>query len=144
LPNPGEIWLEHCHYWDDNDNPCSAYVIVLAITSGGDIVYRRASGYTIVPPAGHCFHQAPRPSYRLGHLNGISQTESWLDLTHRDTYNRAAFSQSVADGSVTFKGTLSPDVLCGALACLAGAPDTQLDQQVAIQAQRGLLGCPRA
>lgn len=138
----GQIYRHSRFYQDATGQWQTKYLLVLAPTSGSDVIFRlltsRAHGRPEQPP---CYHGDPYPGYYLGHLGGKLTAKSWLDLRKQDDYDGRIFAADVAAGALTLALTLSQAILCLALDCAANAEDTLKLQERGMRDQRAALGC---
>ena len=147
MPTVGEFW-RHAHFYPDPDTGelLPKFLLVLAVRSDGDVVYRlltsRARGRPMIPP---CNHNPPYPSFFLGVITPGGQLllDTWLDLREvEDDYDALEFAEDVGNGALTFVDNLPLNVLCAVLACAAYAPDTLKRQKNSIMDAKQALGCP--
>lgn len=121
----------------------SKYLLILAGTPGGDVIYRlltsRAHGR---PKNPRCFHGDPYPGFYLGLLGGPLTADSWISLHPTGDYDGRALIADMARGDLQLITTLPMSVLCPALDCVANADDTTRQQERCIRDVRAELGCP--
>jgi hypothetical protein len=140
---PGQIF-RHLRYYRTGEGEWKRkYLLVLAGSPGGDVIYRlltsRAYGR---PKSPRCFHGLPYPGFYLGLLGGPLTTDSWLSLQQADDYDGLAFLAGLRDGVIEPVVALSVRLLCPALDCAANAEDTTRQQEGCIRDVRAGLGCP--
>lgn len=140
---PGHIF-RHVRYYRSADGEWKTkYLLVLAGSAGGDVVYRlltsRAHGRPKTPP---CFHGLPYPGFYLGLLGGPLTADSWLSLQQSDDYDGMAFAEGVRAGLMQLISTLPFSLLCPVLDCVANADDTTRQQERCIRDVRTALACP--
>lgn len=135
---PGQIYRHDHFYRDAAGQWQTKYLLVLAGTSDGDVVFRlltsKAHGR---PESPLCYHGDPYPSFYLGCLGGELTAKSWLDLRQQADYDGVQFSKE----HLPCIATLSKAVLCCALDCAANAEDTTRQQERLIRDQRAALHC---
>lgn len=138
----GQIYRHDRFYQDDAGQWQTKYLLILASTLGGDVIFRlltsRAHGR---PEQPLCYHGDPYPSFYLGYLGGELSAKSWLDLRKQDDYDGHAFATNLAAAMLTLSITLPQDTLCLALDCAANAEDTLKLQERGMRDQRAALGC---
>lgn len=127
---PGEIWKLERFYADlDSGALLPKYLLVLAITSDGDVVGRlvtsRAHGRPEQPP---CYHDDPYPGYFLGVPGGPLTAKSWVDLRKFDDLDGFDLSRKKRNGETTLATTVPRELLVGVLDCVARAEDTTMRQ----------------
>lgn len=139
---PGDICRHERFYRDRQGNWQRKYLLVLAGTPSGDVIYRlltsRAHGRPTAPP---CFHGLPYPGFYLGVLGSPLTADSWLDLHHADDYDGADFVADLAAGRLQRICGLPVTTLCPALDCVAAADDTTRQQEACIRDARAGLDC---
>jgi hypothetical protein len=139
----GQIFRHERFYQDASGKWQTKYLLVLAATSGGDLIFRlltsRAHGRAQAPP---CHHGDPSPAFYLGILGNPLTKETWLDLRGQDDYEGSAFEADNAKGILKLVLTLPLATLCQALDCASGADDTTRQQERLMRDQRAALGCP--
>ncbi len=139
---PGDICRHERFYRDVQGNWQRKYLLVLAGTPAGDVIYRlltsRAHGRPTAPP---CFHGLPYPGFYLGVLGGPLTADSWLDLHHADDYDGVDFAADLAGGPMRRIGRLPTPTPCLALDCVAAADDTTRQQEGCIRDARAGLEC---
>ncbi|CAE6971636.1 hypothetical protein R69608_07649 [Paraburkholderia nemoris] len=142
MPSAGDIWLEPCHYQDDDGIWHPKYLLILAFTRGGDIVYRvltsRSNGR---PKRPACYQGDPYASFYLGVLGGPLCKDSWVDLQYADDYDGRSFTKAQSAGALKLVASLTPAILCPVLACAIGAADTTKAQWIAMSNERQRLNC---
>jgi hypothetical protein len=130
------------YYRDESGVWQRKYLLVLAGSPGGDVIYRlltsRAYGRPKDPP---CFHGTPYPGFYLGLLRGPLTTDSWLSLQQADDYEGASFSAACGEGLIQPVGTLPTTLLCAVLDCVANADDTTRQQERCMRDLRAILTC---
>lgn len=140
---PGQIYRHDRFYRSEAGEWKRKYLLVLASTPGGDVIYRlltsRAHGRPTTPP---CSHADPYPSFYLGHLGDPLTGNSWLDLRECEDYEGQAFVQEMRGGDLHPVATLPVKQLCPALDCTASADDTTRQQERCIRNARAALNCP--
>lgn len=140
--SPGQIYRHINYYRNCTGEWKSKYSLILAGTSGGDIIYRlltsRRHGRPKTPP---CFHGLPYPGFYLGCLGGPLTADSWLSLQEREDYDGGAFLADIAGGTIVQVATLPMSLLCPALDCVANADDTTRQQERCIRDARAALSC---
>lgn len=139
---PGQIFHHGRYYLDDGGVWKAKFLLVLALTTDGDIVFRlltsRQHGRPKVPP---CYHGDPYPGLYLGHLGDSLTADSWLDLRRQDDYDRLDFAEDRDSGNLKPVMALPADLLCQALECAANADDTTRQQERVMRDQRATLNC---
>ena len=140
--SPGEIF-RHARYYRSAGEWKSKYLLILAGTPGGDVIYRlltsRAHGR---PKKPRCFHGDPYPGFYLGVLGGPLTADSWLSLHPTDDYDGSALLTGIQSGDIQPITSLPMTLLCPALDCVANADDTTQQQEHCIRDVRAALGCP--
>lgn len=121
----------------------SKYLLVLASSPSGDVIYRlltsRAYGRPKTPP---CFLGLPYPGFYLGYLGGPLTADSWLSLRQSDDYDERAFLTDMQSDAIQYIATLPMALLCPVLDCVARAEDTTRQQERCIRDVRANLNCP--
>lgn len=140
---PGQV-VRHARYYRDQEGAWKVrYLLVLAGTPGGDVIYRllisRAYGRARSP---RCIHGVPYPGFYLGLLGRPLKTQSWLNLQQADDYDGLAFLAGLRDGVIEPVVTLSVPLLCSVLDCAANANDTTRQQEGCIRDVRAALVYP--
>ncbi len=133
---PGQIYRDDHFYRDVSRQWQTKYLLVLAGTLDGDVVFRlltsKAHSRPESPP---CYHGYPYPSFYLGYLGGELTAKSWLDLRRQADYDGIQFCKKY----LPCVATLSKEILCQALDCAANADDTSKQQERLIRDQRAAL-----
>jgi len=139
---PGQIY-RHTKWYQDSDGTWkSKYLLVLAKTRSGDIIFRLlTSQQNARPTAPACFHGDPYPGFYLGVLGGPLIKQSWLELCRRQDFDDLDFCTFIGSGVICLITTLAAPLLCNALECAAAADDTTNEQTRRMLDQRALLGC---
>lgn len=127
---PGQIYCHNRFYKNNKTGEWQRkYLLVLAFSPGGDIVFRlltsRVCGRSATP---RCCKDAPYHSFYLGYIGGPLTTDSWLDLRQQDDYDNIEFLKNIDYGDIQFITSLNRDLLCSALECAANADDTSQQQ----------------
>ncbi|WP_200373941.1 hypothetical protein [Thiocystis violacea] len=140
---PGDIYRRDRFYRDAAGQWQTKYLLVLAGTQDGDVVFRlltsRVHGRPECPP---CYHGDPYAGFYLGYLGGELTAKSWLDLRRQDDYDGLSFAADLTASALTQVATLAKDILCQALDCAAKADDTTRQQECLMRDQRTALCCP--
>lgn len=137
----GEVW-SHDAYYLDGDEFKRKYLLILAVGTCGDYVYRLlTSRQNDRPTDPACFHGLPYPSFSLGVLGQGLNKHSWLDLRELEDMDSYEFAKLFREGVLTRIGSLKAAQLCEALLCAANADDTTTRQRNAILNSRAALGC---
>ncbi len=139
----GHIYRHDQFYKDEDGQWQPKFALVLAGTSGNDIIFRlltsRANGRPQNPA---CYHGDPYPGHYLGYLGGQLTAQSWVDLRPHDDYDGDKFVEDKTSGALTFAQAIPQHVLCAVLDCAARADDTTAMQEREMRDQRAMLGCP--
>jgi hypothetical protein len=139
---PGQIYRHAQYYRNTEGQWKSKYLLVLAGSPSGDVIYRlltsRVHGRPKTP---RCFHGLPYPGFYLGLLGGPLTSDSWLSLHESDDYDGAAFGAALRSGLLQSICTLAIPLLCSVLACVANADDTTRQQERCIRDVRAALAC---
>lgn len=142
LPNGlgvGDILRDEAFYADQGTGELRPkFLLVLAPTPGGDVVWRlltsRQHGRPEQPP---CYHGSPYPGFYLGVIDpscGLGG-KSWLDLRALSDADGVALARGMAARRVRRVTTLARERLRPALECAAAADDTTRAQEQAIRDQ---------
>lgn len=143
-PRIGEVWCWDDFYKDpDSGAPLPKFVVVLAFAASGDIVLRLLTSRETLRPQTACSHDSVRPGFFLGVIDPATRLNkpTWIDLRELDDVESEEWDELVADGTLTPVLQLGQAILCDALICAIGAPDTQRQQQNAMYTAREALGC---
>jgi len=138
------VWCWDAFYTDpDTGAPLPKFVVVLAHAPGGDIVLRLLTSREALRPQTACSHDSVRPGFFIGVVDAASRLNkpTWIDLREFDDVEQARWDRLVRDGILTQLALIEQELLCEALLCAIGAPDTQRQQQNAMYAAREALGC---
>ena len=140
--SPGQIFRHVRYYRAQSGQWKTKYLLVLAGSPSGDIIYRlltsRAYNRPKDPP---CFHGVPYPGFYLGLIGAPLTADSWLNLHQADDYEGLAFSADLNRGLIQCVRTLPQALLRAALDCVANADDTTRQQERCIRDARALLTC---
>jgi hypothetical protein len=136
----GQIYCQADFYRDNNGQPMAKYLLVLAASLGGDVIFRlltsRAHGRPSKPA---CYHGLPYASFYLGILGGELGKESWLDLRATPDYEGGIFAKNLQTGALRYVTVLDAASLPPILECTAAADDTTRQQEQALRHQKTLL-----
>lgn len=136
----GEVW-GHDAYYLDGDAFRRKYLLVLAVHSHGDFVYRLLTSRQHNRPTDPaCYHGLPYPAYYLGILGNGLDKQSWLDLRECEDLDSYEFSKLYREGVLQRIGSLNTEQLREALGCAANADDTTGRQRKAILDSKAALG----
>jgi hypothetical protein len=137
------VFRDARYYRDEVGAWKAKYLLVLAGTPGGDVVYRlltsRPHGRPKSPP---CYQGLPYPAFYLGLLGGRLSGDSWLSLQHADDFDGLDFLAAFEDGRLEVVLDLPLNLLCPAMECAAIADDTTRQQESCIRDARAALPCP--
>lgn len=138
----GQIYRHPNFYRDRTGAWQTKYLLVLAGTLGGDVVFRlltsRRSGRPENPP---CYHGDPYPGFYLGVLGAPLTAPTWLDLRKQDDYDGEDFRSRRERGDISFVFEVHRNTLCNVLSCAAAAEDTTRQQSTLMLDQRAALKC---
>ncbi|MHB8448034.1 MAG: hypothetical protein ACYC7G_09135 [Rudaea sp.] len=136
---PAEIYRHSRFYADKSTGEFKTkYFLILAIVDGY-VVFRPLTSQPR-PEVPECHHGLPYPSFYLGVLGGGLGKKSWLDLTKRVDAELHDLRSLLEQGVIEHETALAKDVFMRALACAAGADDTDTAQE---KAMRNLLATLR-
>lgn len=132
---PGEIHHHRRFYADRETGELRGkFLLVLAVTHGGDIVVRlltsRQHGRPKTPP---CFQGDPYPGFHFGVLGGPLNRETWLDLRPADDIDPFMAERDRRKGDLELTSAIPHALLRPAAECVAGARDTTRAQERAIR-----------
>lgn len=140
---PGRIFRHNRFYRAANGEWKRKYLLVLAGSPGGDVIYRLLTSRPHGRPKDpRCFQGLPYPGFYLGLLGGPLTTDSWLSLHQADDYEGAAFFADLRNGLIQAICSLPLELLCAAMDCVANGDDTTRQQEGCIRDVRAGLGCP--
>jgi hypothetical protein len=140
MPRVGDIWLDTDFFGDGTKRK---FLLVLAIAPDGDVVHRLLTSKPKGRPEdSHCYHGNPFCGFYMGVIGGPLTRPSWLDLDDRDDLDDHVFARWVATGKLQYVMQLGQPLLCEALRCFAGAPDTSGRQRNKALDSIALLRCP--
>ena len=109
------------------------YLLVMAVPSGGDLVFRPlTSRYPDLRPP-ECHHGAPYPGFGLGVPGGELQRPSWVDLRGQEDYDIDVFRGRMRKGQIRHVMNLDASMTRRVLLCAASAEDTTRRQARHIQ-----------
>jgi hypothetical protein len=141
--SPGEIFRHVRYYRSPAGEWKSKFLLILAGTPGGDVIYRLLTSRVHGRPKNpRCFHGDPYPGFYLGHLGGPLTADSWLNLQQTKDYDGIALLSDIKSGDVQPIAILQIPLLCAALDCVANADDTTRQQEGCIRDVRAALSCP--
>ncbi|CAN5638520.1 hypothetical protein BH23PSE2_BH23PSE2_14510 [soil metagenome] len=111
------------------------YLVVLATTSGGDIVTRLLTSRHpgLRPKSPPCHHGDPYPGFYLGTPGPPLERETWIDLRPLHDLDAGLFQRDVRRALMSPVLLLDRALLHAALECAAGAEDTTRHQERAIR-----------
>ncbi len=138
---PGDIYRHDRFYRNsETSEPKRKYLVLLALTPGGDWVTRlmtsQEHGRPEVPV---CYHGDPYPGYFLGVPGPPLTKKTWVDLRALVDVDPVAVRTRVNRGVMARTSNLSPGTLVSVLECAAGANDTTVRQERALRDQLALL-----
>lgn len=140
-PALGEVWRWADFYRDrETGELLPKYVAILALSHEGEVTMRLLTSQESLRPR-VCSHDSVRPGYYLGVLDptGRLHEQSWIDLRAFDDVEQSDWDRLIRDGKLTRELSLQSQVLCEALLCAIGAPDTTRQQQTAMYGSRAQL-----
>lgn len=140
---PGTILRHSRFYADANGELQPKFLLVLAPTQGGDVVFRLLTSQhaEIRPETPPCYHGNPYPGFYLGVIDASAGLvrKSWLDLRPGDDFDGVELAKLLGAGTAVVVGALVVPALRAAMECAAGADDTTQAQERAIRDQLAAL-----
>lgn len=136
-PRAGCIYRHDAFYLSRaNGKPRPKYLLVLAVSKGGDVVARLLTSRHAAqrPTSPPCFHGDPWPGFFLGVLGGNLVSSSWLDLRPLEDFRAEDFTVNLRLGTLRKVTELPARLLRSAMACVAAANDTTQQQAQDIHA----------
>lgn len=125
----------HDAFYSDRDTGelLGKYLVILALPTGGDVVFRvLTSRHAHTRPPG-CHHGSPYPGFAIGVPGGELDRPTWVDLREQDDYDTDVFRGRIARQLIRPVLQVDPATLRELLTCAAGADGTTRHQGRHIQ-----------